>query len=684
MQFSNLFEQPLSGKLTTITPKIPNAEYKKFKVAKTASFSLAMRQAVCASCTVTMDKLPEYLCTLKRNGLSNKEIAAFLSEKTAMPITVNMIVPFTRDREVPLPPRGPGKQLDRFKPDYKITDDEAKELAALWKSQGRPVKLNLDGTIQKTQFNHYIRSIKKNKLHELDVIDKKKQEAFASEFATLNLTEEKMASIKERFAQGEISQEDYKKVILFKYEQDLLFMATRLFRDMTLDRSTNTYTPSPPFHQEIVDVLHSSNRVALAAPRGHSKSTLIGFFYILHQALFNKKKNIVIVSATEDLAIRFLRDIKTELEVNKQLIWLFGPQQSDKWSEKEILMLNGCRIYAKGRGGQLRGLKERGNRPDLIVCDDLEDSELVRSELRRMDLEDWFNGDVMPTLEPKIGQLVVVGTILHASSLLNRLLNQELYPDFTSKIYRAIKEDGTPLWPERFTIEFLEQTKASFISRGQLATFYMEYMNDPMPDDGATFKQSYFQFFNELPTPNTRELFIDLGGGGVKKSADDTAMVVLAIDESGIMYVEDYISTSMGTDTDVMINHIFKLTKQHGIRKVYIEKTQAANLLAASLDRKMKLTAQYLNVEYVVPTRGSGDKRGNMSDGKFQRIAQMEAPFKLGMIKIRPWMTKLIEQLLVFPRGQHDDLIDALSYGYLFGKKKNKSVAKQYRPRFSR
>ena len=361
---------------------------------------------------------------------------------------------------------------------------------------------------------------------------------------------------------------------------------------------------------------------------------------------------------------------------------------SDKWSEKEIQLANGTRIYAKGRGGQMRGLKERGTRPDLIVVDDLEDSELVRSELRRLDLEDWFNGDVLPTLEPKIGQLIVIGTILHQDSLLNRILNSSLYPDFTTKIYSAITSDpatGNPvaLWPERFSLEKLEEIKSSFIKRGQLSTFFMEYMNDPIPDEGATFKQEYFQFFNELPEHTTKELFIDLGGGSLKKQADDTAMLVFAIDESGMMYVEDYIAERMGTDTDLILKHLFDLTTRHNIRKVYIEKTMAVNMLASAIERKMKQAGRYINVEYVTPTRGSGDRRGNMSDGKFQRIAQLEAPFKLGQLKIRPWMTKLMEQLLTFPRGQHDDLPDCLSYGYLYGKKRATSKVKQWIPDYS-
>jgi predicted phage terminase large subunit-like protein len=236
----------------------------------------------------------------------------------------------------------------------------------------------------------------------------------------------------------------------------------------------------------------------------------------------------------------------------------------------------------------------------------------------------------------------------------------------------------------------LENIKASYLVRGQLATFFMEYMNDPVSSEGANFKQEYFQYFEELPhnDPTTyetceyvNEMFVDLGGGGLKRTADPTAMIVISTDTfSGKMYVQDYINEQMGVDTDLILQKLFDLARRYNVRKVYIEKTQAANMLVAALDRKLLETRAQFRVEYVSAPRGVADKRGNMSDGKFQRIAALEAPLKLGEIKIRRWMVVLIEQLLVFPRGQHDDLCDCLAYGYMFAKKKKRVKNNQWIP----
>jgi predicted phage terminase large subunit-like protein len=481
------------------------------------------------------------------------------------------------------------------------------------------------------------------------------------------------------------------RLLLVGMRGDVLMFARKMLPDYMMNSVRNAdgsigkeMCESPEFHSEIIELFQKHRNVCIAAPRGHSKSTLTGLFYVLHEALYERKSNIVLVSASEDLAIKFLRDIRTELEFNQRLIWIFGYQKTEKWSEKEIHLKNGCKIYARGRGGQIRGLKEGGNRPDLIIIDDLEDDELVRSEQRRLDLESWFNGDVLPSIEPIVGEVKFIGTILHEDSLLNRVLSDELYPDFVSRKYQAISEEGEPLWPGRFSLEYLNSIKASYISRGQLPQFYMEYMNDPMPIEGAIFTRNNFKFIDvaeEIKGYTRNELFIDLGGGSLKKTADDTAMVVVKTDlESGVMYLDHYIARKYGTDNDAIIKDIFKLVTEHKIGKVYIEKTVASNMLQAALDRAQKERGKSLNIEYIVPPRGSSDRRGNMSDAKYQRIAALADPMKFGKILIRKWMTELMEQLERFPRAKHDDIADALSYAYMFGKRRKKKIKKQYIP----
>ena len=482
--------------------------------------------------------------------------------------------------------------------------------------------------------------------------------------------------MKEKLLSGEIdANSPALKVLAAKSTEHCPLAFARKFLKVHMqDQDTGELIPSPPFHKEMIDLANEHDRVAIGAPRGHAKSTCMTFFYPLYMALYEKKKFIVIISASEDSAKKFLRRIRTELEANPLINYAFNSQRSPKWSETEITLNNGCTIIAKGRGAQMRGLLSGATRPDLIILDDLEDDELVRSQMRRLDLEDWFNGAVMPTLAARSGSIVYVGTVLHEDSLLNRLLNPSLYPDFTQKKYAAIVQDPEPhaLWPEHISLAKLESIKEAAIARDKLANFYMEYLNDPIPAESAVFKSEFFQYFEDLPPRNELlvEVFIDLGGGSTKKSADPTSMVVLCLDKHNTIFINDYINDKMGVDTKRIADAMFELYGKYKPSKFTIEKTVATNMIMQALNAEMIKRGTHLNVEYVTPTRGSADRRGNMSDGKYQRIAAMQAAFKLGVIKMRPWMTELKEQLQAFPRAAHDDLTDALSYGYLFMKRR--------------
>ena len=149
--------------------------------------------------------------------------------------------------------------------------------------------------------------------------------------------------------------------------------------------------PSPPFHRQLAELWRQrvmkgkdpltaqaemrsakGTRSAIAAPRGHAKSTVISLQNVLHAALYGYKRYILLVSDTEAQAVSFLDAIKYELETNELLLRDFGEQAGKTWKTSSIVLSNGCRIDALGSGQKLRGRRNYERRPDLILCDDIE------------------------------------------------------------------------------------------------------------------------------------------------------------------------------------------------------------------------------------------------------------------------------------------------------------------------
>ena len=140
--------------------------------------------------------------------------------------------------------------------------------------------------------------------------------------------------------------------------------------------------------------------VAIAAPRGHAKSTTITHCYTLASVLFKDRRFVLVVSDTYEQAVLFLKDIYTELVDNDELAALFGKITFEKEAENDIIakLEDGTRfrIMAKGSEQKVRGIKWDGMRPDLIVCDDLENDEIVLNKERREKFKKWFTGALLP------------------------------------------------------------------------------------------------------------------------------------------------------------------------------------------------------------------------------------------------------------------------------------------------
>lgn len=218
-----------------------------------------------------------------------------------------------------------------------------------------------------------------------------------------------------------------------------------------------------PFHKWIynktVDFLkrplEKGIKLAVAAPRGYAKSTLLSFVLPMWCATMQYKEFILLISETVGQAEDFLDDIKSELLNNDRLREDFPEacgKGEQRWRNDDVILRNGVRLYALGCGGKTRGRKHRSKRPDLILLDDVESRDSVESETTRDKLwHQWLNKEVV-----KAGKtdgstdIIVLGTILHEDSLLSKLLDRNQAPDWQRKRFRAVMKfaDRQDLWEE--------------------------------------------------------------------------------------------------------------------------------------------------------------------------------------------------------------------------------------------
>lgn len=431
-------------------------------------------------------------------------------------------------------------------------------------------------------------------------------------------------------------------------------------------------------------------RRAVAAPRGHAKSTNLTFKGTMHSTLYGYKHYPIIISDSSEQAEGFLDNIRVEFEENTAILEDFGSLAGSVWRSNVLVTKTNIKIEAIGSGKKIRGRKHRNWRPDLIILDDVENDENVRTPEQRSKLKNWFDKAVSKSGDDYT-DIVYIGTLLHYDSLLAKTLTN---PAYRSIKYKAViqfsqADDLWQQWESIFTdlanddreadaLAFFQAHKAAMLEGTQVlweeklsyydlmvmrvsegeASFNSEEQNEPINPDDCLFMEEWFEYYNEAEI-NFRDPVFDFFGFidpslGKTKRSDFSAIVTLAKHRSsGYMYVVDADIERRHPDriiADVLAKERWlRASFGHGYRKLGAETNQFQWFLKEELAKASAKAGLYLPIEEVQQT----------SD-KVMRIQTLQPDVKNKYIKFNRRHKRLLEQLTQFPMGAHDDGPDAL------------------------
>jgi hypothetical protein len=221
-----------------------------------------------------------------------------------------------------------------------------------------------------------------------------------------------------------------------------------------------------PHQKEWCDILgnEKNRQICVAAPRGHSKTTVFSVNYPLWEIARNPDIRILLVSAADTQSQSFLREIKGRIERDQEYVDFAGalkPERPEKWTDKEIILK---REKKNVKDPTISTVSVEGTilskRADLIICDDLLNFENSRTPEARQKIWDWFMLTLLPVLEPKTGRLVVAGTVWQVGDLMMALLADPTF-DYRRRYQAILEEPGedTPVrrlwqaWCDLYTEE---------------------------------------------------------------------------------------------------------------------------------------------------------------------------------------------------------------------------------------
>jgi predicted phage terminase large subunit-like protein len=398
-------------------------------------------------------------------------------------------------------------------------------------------------------------------------------------------------------------------------------------------------------------------RLMIFVPPRHGKSLLSSEMFPAWFLGRNPSKNIIFATYNQQLASDFGRKVRNHM--NDDLYKEIFPStilSDDSTASNRFHTTQGGAYYAVGMDASLTG---RGC-SILIIDDPLKNGAEAESSLIRQKHKDWFSSTAYTRLEPN-GAIVVIQTRWHSDDLSGWLLS-EAKEDWHVINLPAIVKNETgeeqALWPERFSLERLQEIRNTVSSRDWAAL----YMQTPIESGGNIFKEEWLQYYDQKPNTADMNTYVFVDPANSKnKNSDNSAILVIGANKDGNIYLLDAWVDKLNLKERE--NVLFSIHEQYQPRMVYYEK------YGMQLDIEyMKQAMEYRNYRFAI-----SDVGGSMS--KEDRITRLAPYFEDRKIFLPRFLKKknylgrevdLVtyfkdEEYRQFPAAKHDDMIDAFS-----------------------
>lgn len=442
-------------------------------------------------------------------------------------------------------------------------------------------------------------------------------------------------------------------------------------------------------HGKIFDLIDGPDQqVAIAAPRGWGKTSLVALALITRYILFRLSGFIVYINKSHDAASLQTENLRRELVTNRVIKAFFGDfKQRDIKNEefeevfsKKAWVAYDTLVWPRGAGQQVRGVLFKNDRPGLIVIDDLEDPERIENEEIRKGWYQWLYADVIKSV-PRIGpnaktwKIVYIDTLKHEDSVLQKLLDS---PDWKSARLEACDDDFKSTAPDFMSDDDVKREWDQHVAAGQTDVFFRELRNLPISTKDSAFQQTYFHYYNLPPEREVRpeidlikvdpELQNDRNletvvivdpAKTVKMASADSAIVGIGIDlSSARLYLRDAISKKLHPNE--LYDEAFGMAIRLGAKVIGVETTGLEEFIKQPFKNEMFRRGVFFELVWLKARGGLDGERG-----KVLRIKELVPYYRLGYIYHNascPDIKKLEQQLLMFPRSALWDLMDATAY----------------------
>lgn len=432
--------------------------------------------------------------------------------------------------------------------------------------------------------------------------------------------------------------------------------------------------PFAPFHFDIFDSLQNlSDReireLALIMFREAGKTSIIKPF-LTWAILYNKYKYILVDSYEKQNSEKILTDVMNQLLTNKRILSDFGrtisikrDKDDDEKKPKRVSNFvtdNGIMVEAVSTQESVRGRLHKSFRPDLLVADDIENNKTKDSEKVTEKIIDHFN-EALTAMDAK-GSVIYLGNYISDRGSVQWLFNRASTDEKVRVInVPLLLPSGEPSWASKYALSDMDAIAENKVSIQEIrqkvapSVFQVEYMNNPYAQDGSIFKKDWFKYCelayvdNPEPSKNFR-VYITIDTA-TAEGKDYTGVIINYIDETEKWHIR---GERLKSDSSILVDNLFSWYNKYKPVSIGMEKTTYTMGFQASLEQEQRKRGIYLPM--VELKHGGKNKEERIKDNLEYRYANN------AVVHIRGFTQELEDEMLKFPLGVHDDLLDALAY----------------------
>lgn len=436
-------------------------------------------------------------------------------------------------------------------------------------------------------------------------------------------------------------------------------------------------SPIAWFQKEMFHLIEDEKNLftTIMAFRGSGKSTIINTAFPLWSILGRHNlKFIVIIAQTQSQAKLYMRNLKEEIlnnELLKKDLWPFREEGDESNASSIVLLKSEARITVISVDQSVRGIRHRNHRPQLIIADDIEDLQSVKTREWRDKLFEWWTKEIIPLGDAKKTRMFLVGNMLHRDSLLMRMKDRVESGQKTGyfRKYPLLNAEGRCLWPERFSESDIEELKKTVWSEVAWRTEYM--LEDAWAEWQIVFPE-WIHWYDDFPEP--APAMINEGrscyGNSLPHPIDLNTGVDLAISESA---AADYTAFVTGWEWGKFEHKILFVVDALARKMDFSETAETL----AEFHQKQSRMYKHNNHEVIIETVGYQAameqylRKGHKMDiiglkphgSKRERLALITDLIKTWRIKFPRTEAgiMLVDQLIGFWKERHDDLVDAFT-----------------------